>query len=98
VTYWVGPFVAIIAIHWRRSTVAAHVEAVQTPVGDCRPADARRSRCSSASSYAHRSPIRPRAPAGRTRRILKTVFGSVSGDLHGAGLAYPVGILAAGLL
>ena len=32
VTYWVGPFVAIVAIHWWRNSVRAHVDAVNTPV------------------------------------------------------------------
>ena len=97
-TYWVGPFVAIVAIHWWQSSVRAHVEAVNTPIKRlpsgwnalaalilgfivCLPFS---NTTEGATLAAHGG-------------ILKTLFGSVSTEINGADLAYPVGMLVAGV-
>lgn len=97
-TYWVGPFVAIVAIHWWQSSIRTHVDAVNTPLERlpsgwnalvalilgfvvCLPFS---NTTEGATLAAHGG-------------ILKTLFGSVSTEIHGADLAYPVGILVAGI-
>lgn len=97
-TYWVGPFVAIVAIHWWRSSISAHVEAVNTPI----------KRLPSGWSALTAlivgfivclpfSNTTEGATLAANGGFLKTLFGSVSTEINGADLAYPVGMLVAGV-
>jgi NCS1 family nucleobase:cation symporter-1 len=98
VTYWVGPFVAIVAIQWWRASVESHIKAVTTPIKSlpwgwqafvalavgfvaCLP-------------FSNTSEGATLAEHGG---ILKALFGSLSNDMHGADLAYPIGALVGGL-
>jgi nucleobase:cation symporter-1, NCS1 family len=97
-TYWVGPFVAIVAIHWWRSSAIAHVYATDTPIE--RLPSGWRALAALVLGFLACLPF-SNTTEGATLAahggILKTLFGSISTHMNGADLSYPVGILVAGI-
>jgi NCS1 family nucleobase:cation symporter-1 len=97
-TYWTAPFCAVIAIHWWRSSVSQHVVAVETPVS--RLPSGWRAVLALTLGFVASLPF-SNTTEGATLAahggVLKVLFGSVSGHVNGGDLAYPVGILVAGV-
>jgi nucleobase:cation symporter-1, NCS1 family len=97
-TYWTAPFCAIVAIHWWRSSTSRHVAAVETPVSRLPagwPAVAALVLGFVASlPFSNTTEGAALAAHGG---VLKILFGSVSSHISGGDLAYPVGIVVAGL-
>jgi nucleobase:cation symporter-1, NCS1 family len=99
VTYWIGPFVGIVAVHWWRHSVRSHVEAARMPFGQLPSGIA--ALISLVVGFVVCLPFSDTTQGAELAAhggILNTLFGSISNGLDGADLAYPVGILVGALV
>jgi nucleobase:cation symporter-1, NCS1 family len=99
VTYWIAPFVGIVAVHWWRHSIRDHVRAAGTSIGDLAAGWA--ALVSLIVGFVVSMPFSNTSEGAELAEhggILKTLFGSVSNHLSGADIAYPIGMLVGGLL
>jgi nucleobase:cation symporter-1, NCS1 family len=97
-TYWTAPFCAIIAVHWWRNSASRHIAAVEAPVSHL--PSGWRAVVALVLGFVASLPFSNTtegATLAANGGVLKILFGSVSGHMSGGDLAYPVGVLVAGL-
>ena len=98
-TYWLAPFVAIVAVHWWQTSASHHVLISQTPRQDLHKGWLALTSLivGFLVSLPFSNTTLGSSLAGHGG-VLKLLFGSIANQMHGADLAFPVGAVVGGSL
>jgi nucleobase:cation symporter-1, NCS1 family len=96
-TYWLAPFVAIVSVHWWKTSAAHHVKVSETPRQHLQTGLA--ALTATIVGFLASLPFSNTTQGASLAShggVLKALLGSVSNQMHGADLAFPVGAFVGG--